>query len=117
MANSLIAKDRTMNSSAVGATLPEAQIYANNTNPPQNWMTALKSSLPNIAVSDKTPSYGLDSPLGLVASLFFAPLYLYCSLKGKHDVWDKMLSSLPTETLCGPSLDLGCGRGMVLLKT
>lgn len=106
-----------MNFGTIGATLPETQIYASNASPPQDWMTTLKSSLPNTAASDKTPSYGLDSPLGLVASLFFAPFYLYCSLKGKHDAWDKMLSSLPTETHCGPSLDLGCGRGMVLFKT
>jgi len=58
------------------------------------------------------PSYGLDSPLGLVLSTVLAPLYLYSSLKGKFDVWD----NLPSEIMTAPTLDIGCGRGLVLLK-
>lgn len=62
------------------------------------------------------PSYGIDSPLGLVSSLFFAPLYLYASKKGKLEVWDNLLNDLPVEIFSAPALDMGCGRGMVLLK-
>lgn len=62
------------------------------------------------------PSYGLDSPLGLVLSNVFAPLYLYSSLKGKFDVWDKLLTNVPSETLTASTLDIGCGRGLVLNK-
>jgi ubiquinone/menaquinone biosynthesis C-methylase UbiE len=45
-----------------------------------------------------------------------APLYIYASYKGKHDLWDYLLNELPDSTFEGPSLDMGCGRGMVLLK-
>lgn len=62
------------------------------------------------------PSYGIDSPLGLLASNILAPLYLYATTKGKFQVWDDLLANLPRETYRAPTLDLGCGRGMVLLK-
>ena len=62
------------------------------------------------------PKFGLDSLLGLFASSFAAPLYLYASLKGKFQVWDEILKNIPDSTFKGPSLDVGCGRGMVLLK-
>lgn len=65
----------------------------------------------------KKPSYGLDSPLGCASSLAFAPLYLYASLKGKHDIWDRLLEAIPDELFRGPTLDAGCGRGLVLLKS
>ena len=63
------------------------------------------------------PSYGIDSPLGLVLSNILAPLYFYSSLKGKFDVWDNLLADVPSEIMKAPTLDIGCGRGLVLLKT
>ena len=54
--------------------------------------------------------------MGLLASNIAAPLYLYASLKGKHNLWDSVLRELPDTTFEGPALDMGCGRGMVLLK-
>ena len=65
----------------------------------------------------KTPSYGLDSPLGCASSVVFAPLYLYASLKGKKDVWDRLLADVPDDVFKHPVLDAGCGRGLVLLKS
>ncbi|MCO5590259.1 hypothetical protein L7F22_044228 [Adiantum nelumboides] len=62
-------------------------------------------------------SYGVDSPFGFAASLVFSPLYAFATLKGKFQVWDKILANLPDQTLAGPSLDAGCGRGLVLIKT
>lgn len=62
------------------------------------------------------PKFGLDSLLGLFASSFASPLYLYASLKGKFQVWDEILRSIPDSAFKAPSLDVGCGRGMVLLK-
>lgn len=61
-------------------------------------------------------SFGIDSPMGLMSSFVFAPVYLYATIKGKHTFWDQALSSLPDKTFCGPSLDMGCGRGLVLTK-
>lgn len=62
------------------------------------------------------PSYEL-SPLSLVVANVAAPLYLYTSLKGKSDLWDKLLADVPDDLLLShPSLDIGCGRGLVLLK-
>ncbi|KAH6695632.1 methyltransferase [Plectosphaerella plurivora] len=75
-----------------------------------------------IAASDdkpsprKRPSYGLDSVGGLLMSSLCAPLYLHASLRGKFIVWDELLASLPPDVFRGPAVDLGCGRGMVLLK-
>jgi ubiquinone/menaquinone biosynthesis C-methylase UbiE len=37
-------------------------------------------------------------------------------LKGKFDVWDNLLAHVPSETITAPTLDIGCGRGLVLLK-
>lgn len=81
--------------------------------PPLNHITELQSS--SRPVPSKA-SYGLDSPLGLALSNVLAPLYLYSSLKGKFDVWDKLLADVPSEILTAPTLDIGCGRGLVLLK-
>ncbi|CAD0100401.1 unnamed protein product [Aureobasidium mustum] len=65
----------------------------------------------------KKTSYGIDSPLGLISSFVFAPVYLYATVKGKHAFWDQALTSLPDSAFYGPSLDMGCGRGLVLVKT
>ncbi|KAK1763069.1 hypothetical protein QBC33DRAFT_480563 [Phialemonium atrogriseum] len=62
------------------------------------------------------PTFGLDSPKGLLASNVTAPIYLHASLRGKHVVWDKLLSEVPDSLFYQPALDVGCGRGMVLLK-
>lgn len=65
--------------------------------------------------SNKT-SYGIDDPTGLLLSFVFAPAYLYATLKGKHDFWNRTLSALSDSTFSGPSLDMGCGRGLVLVN-
>ncbi|KAJ5205083.1 uncharacterized protein N7498_005962 [Penicillium cinerascens] len=87
-------------------------IYATD-DPPENHIARLL--LTNRPAPHK-PSYGMDSPLGLVASNFLAPLYLYTSLKGKFNAWDKLLAKVPPEIFMYPSLDIGCGRGLVLMK-
>lgn len=67
--------------------------------------------------SNKTKaSFGIDSPMGLISSFVFAPVYLYATIKGKHTFWDHTLSFLPDKNFYGPSLDMGCGRGLVLTK-
>ena len=71
---------------------------------------------PNRPATPAKPSFGLDSPGGLAASNVTAPLYLYASLRGKFQVWDDILSELGDNLFGPPSLDVGCGRGMVLLK-
>ena len=83
--------------------------------PPQDWIKHI-GSLPNPPSTPARPSYGLDSPMGLLASNIAAPLYLYASLKGKHDLWDNLLKTVADSNFEGPALDMGCGRGMVLLK-
>lgn len=80
---------------------------------PENHVTQLKRAKSTPLLN---PSYGIDSPLGLCLSSIMGPLYLYASLKGKFDLWDKLLAELPTDIFELPALDLGCGRGMVLLK-
>ena len=59
----------------------------------------------------------VDSPVGMLSSMFLAPLYLYATLKGKYDAWDSILDSIPSCHFRGPTLDAGCGRGLVLIKT
>lgn len=82
----------------------------------------LEDHIQTIAKSDDVlatpanPQFGIDSYFGLVASFLAAPLYLYSTLKGKHQVWDEILDGLPENCFLGPALDVGCGRGMVLLK-
>lgn len=83
--------------------------------PPEDWIKNIRSSS-NPPPTPAKPAYGLDSPMGLLASNIAAPLYLYASLKGKHDLWDSLLKSLSDSDFEGPALDMGCGRGMVLLK-
>jgi SAM-dependent methyltransferase len=83
--------------------------------PPKDWIKHMRSSS-NPPATPTKPAYGLDSPMGLLASNIAAPLYLYASLKGKHDLWDSLLKNLSDGDFEGPALDMGCGRGMVLLK-
>ncbi|GIJ98453.1 hypothetical protein Aspvir_000570 [Aspergillus viridinutans] len=82
---------------------------------PENHIARLFTELEAHDIPSK-PSYGIDSPLGLIASNVLSPLYLYATIKGKFQVWDDLLASLPRETFRAPTLDLGCGRGMVLLQ-
>lgn len=83
---------------------------------PPNLIESIKSSGKE-PPSLKSPAFGMDNPMGAVFSGITAPMYIYASLKGKHDLWDRLLKDLPDTTFQGPSLDMGCGRGMVLLKT
>ncbi|CAF1238141.1 unnamed protein product [Adineta steineri] len=77
------------------------EIFRQQTNPP---------SIPS------SPTYGIDAPLGLIASLWSAPLYLYATLSGKFQVWEALLHDIVKDIdLSEPCLDCGCGRGMVLL--
>lgn len=72
---------------------------------------------PNAPTKPAKADFGLDSLFGLVASAITAPLYLYATLKGKFEVWDDVLNALPDSTFTDhPAIDVGCGRGMVLLK-
>ena len=83
--------------------------------PPEDWIQTIKS-LPNPPKTPAKPSYGFDSPLGCLASNIAAPLYIYASLKGKHELWDELVAQLPDTAFSRAALDMGCGRGMVLLK-
>lgn len=58
----------------------------------------------------------VDSPIGMLLSFPFTPLYAYATMKGKFKVWDEILQTLSPEIYDGPTLDAGCGRGMVLIK-
>lgn len=91
----------------------EPPLYA--TLPPPNHMATLRTSLDSPQILPK-PAYGIDSPLGLVLSSFCAPLYLYATLKGKFAVWDDLVDGFSESILRKPTLDIGCGRGLVLLK-
>ncbi|KAJ7242439.1 putative methyltransferase [Mycena rebaudengoi] len=84
--------------------------------PPHDHIAAINASSTKPSVPTQ-PSFGVDSPFGLVASFALSPLYLYATLKGKHDLWTSLLSSLPSTVFAHPTLDAGCGRGLVLLKT
>lgn len=84
--------------------------------PPENHIATISSS-PSKPPTPSDPDFGLDSLFGLFASLVAAPLYLYATLKGKFKVWDEILDNIPESLLRKPTLDVGCGRGMVLLKT
>ncbi|KAF8210915.1 putative methyltransferase [Mycena galopus ATCC 62051] len=84
--------------------------------PPLDHIAAINTSSTKPSVPAE-PSFGVDSPLGLVASFALSPFYLYATLKGKHDLWTSLLSSLPSTSFAHPTLDAGCGRGLVLLKT
>ena len=82
---------------------------------PEDLIQAISSS-PNKPRTPDHPSFGLDSPAGLLLSSFAAPLYLYATFRGKFELWDECLTQLPDSTYVRPTLDLGCGRGLVLLK-
>ncbi|KAK9444722.1 methyltransferase [Metarhizium brunneum] len=84
--------------------------------PPTNHITDIASS-PSRPPAPAEPDFGLDSPLGLLSSLAAAPLYLHATLRGKPKAWDDILGALPMPLLLRPTLDVGCGRGIVLLKT
>lgn len=83
--------------------------------PPEDHIQSIRRSSDKPETPAK-PSFGLDSPKGLLASNVTAPVYLYASLHGKHVVWDELLAKVPDSLFYRPTLDVGCGRGMVLLK-
>ncbi|KAK5993563.1 hypothetical protein PT974_06997 [Cladobotryum mycophilum] len=87
----------------------------NTQNPPVDHIHTIAMSVdtpPKLTQAD----FGLDSLFGLLLSSVAAPLYLYASLKGKFHVWDDILADVSDEDFRSPTLDVGCGRGMVLLK-
>lgn len=99
----------------VGETVREMPLSVYNTdNSPEDHIATYCANTKK--EPPKKPSYEL-SPFSLVVANVAAPLYLYTSLKGKSDLWDKLLAKVPDDQLLGyPSLDIGCGRGLVLLK-
>jgi len=82
---------------------------------PENLINTIKLSDTGIK-TPKHPSYGVDSPTGLLAAGATRPLYLYATKRGKFIIWDRLLAEVPDSFFYKPSLDLGCGRGSVLLK-
>ena len=84
--------------------------------PPLNEIEVYRQESDSISIPS-SPTYGLDAPLGLLASNIFAPLYLYATLRGKFQVWQRILNDISKQIdLCEPCLDCGCGRGMVLIQ-
>ncbi len=82
---------------------------------PVNHIEVFQQQSDPIAIPS-SPSYGIDAPLGLVASNISSPLYLYATLSGKFQVWEALLHDMTKVVdMCEPCLDCGCGRGMVLL--
>src|SRR4051794_26944356 len=82
---------------------------------PVNHIEAFRQQ-PNPPSIPSSPTYGIDSPLGLVLSFFTSPLYLYATLRGKFQVWERVLRDMIKNVdLSEPCLDCGCGRGMVLV--
>ncbi|KAJ8198322.1 hypothetical protein LV157_000626 [Aspergillus fumigatus] len=90
-------------------------LYLSSSSIPENHIARLSTEIAAHEIPSN-PSYGIDSPLGLIASNVLSPFYLYATLKGKFQVWDDLLAHTPQETFRAPTLDLGCGRGLVLLK-
>ncbi|CAO1633207.1 unnamed protein product [Parajaminaea phylloscopi] len=95
---------------------------------PQEEVALYKERTASVPRPVSDPSYGIDSPAGLISSLAFAPLYLYATMKGKFDFWRKLLedelirnggspSDNPALDLSVPTLDAGCGRGLALIQT
>lgn len=82
---------------------------------PEDHIKTISASA-NPPAKPSKPDYGIDSLMGLLASFVLAPVYLYATLKGKFSVWDDALSTVPESAFAKPCLDVGCGRGMVLLK-
>lgn len=99
---------------ATTTTTTDAGVYTGAV--PEDHIKTIAAS-PNPPSRPAKPDFGFDSLFGLAASLIAAPLYLYATLKGKFKVWDDVLSALPDSTFADhPAIDVGCGRGMVLLK-
>lgn len=105
-------------SETAGANTVSSSIY--NVNPPPKDHIRTISQSDNPPETPSSPSYGLDSLAGLLMSSIASPLYLYATLRGKSTVWDDILAdtfSSPSALPClHPVLDVGCGRGLVLLK-
>ncbi|KAJ6438386.1 histone acetylation protein 2 [Purpureocillium lavendulum] len=98
-------------------TKPHAMSIYTTSPPPEDHIAALAAAAAaDSHVIPAEPDYGLDSLVGLVSSFVLAPLYLYATLRGKSRVWDDILDALPDDAFRGPALDVGCGRGLVLLK-
>ncbi|KAH1987532.1 hypothetical protein KXW88_002844 [Aspergillus fumigatus] len=96
------------------SSMPQS-LYLSSSSIPENHIARLSTEIAAHEIPSN-PSYGIDSPLGLIASNVLSPFYLYATLKGKFQVWDDLLAHTPQETFRAPTLDLGCGRGLVLLK-
>ena len=94
---------------------PAQPVYENGSEPPENLIETISQSADR-PPAPKEPAFGLDSPVGLLLSSFASPLYLYATFRGKFQVWTELLSGIPDSFYLKPTLDLGCGRGMVLLK-
>ncbi len=105
--------------SAVAKTPPSPAmgdlLYRADLEVPEDLVQVIASS-PDKPQTPDHPSFGLDSPTGLLLSSFAAPFYLYATFRGKFELWDEWLSKVPHSTYVQPTLDLGCGRGLVLLK-
>jgi SAM-dependent methyltransferase len=90
-------------------------VYKNGLTPPLDYIAVTRLSSDKPATLAR-PTFGLDSIAGLLYSNISAPLYLYATLRGKSAVWDDLLAAIPDGIFRAPTLDVGCGRGMVLLK-
>lgn len=91
-----------------------SSVYAPGTAPEDLVLKYCKDSK-----SSAKPSYAPPVVAGTVSAVvanIAAPFYLYTQFKGKSDVWDRLLANTPEELLRAPTLDVGCGRGLVLLK-
>ena len=88
---------------------------AHSQTPPEDHIHTIATS-PSKPETPSQPDFGFDSLFGLLMSFVAAPLYLYATLKGKFRVWDDILDAVPADLLLKPTLDVGCGRGMVFLK-
>lgn len=97
------------------ATMAATDTIYTTTPPPEDHIrTIAQSASPP---KPTAPDYGLDSLFGLLMSFVAAPLYLYATLKGKSAVWEDLIAALPDSVFAdAPVLDVGCGRGLVLMK-
>jgi SAM-dependent methyltransferase len=97
------------------ASATTSSIYLAGEEAPLDHVRQISQS-PDKPKTPAKPTFGIDSPAGLLASNITAPLYLYASLRGKFQVWDELLAETPDDIFTKPALDVGCGRGMVLVK-